>query len=113
LLEGQTVGRACPWGRAPAGGPASIIISNAGLTPDERLRWFEHNVYYALVTSDEYVWCYSERMHWWQDKVPDGTEAAIRSARTKIAEGQPLGFDIGDFIAAGQRKMNDAAKKKE
>ncbi|NLY01655.1 MAG: hypothetical protein GXY83_36680 [Rhodopirellula sp.] len=83
------------------------------LTPDERLRWFEHNVYYALATSDEYVWCYSERMHWWQDKVPDGAEVAIRSARRKIAEGQPLGFDITDFIAAGQRKMNDAAKAKE
>jgi hypothetical protein len=83
------------------------------LTPQERLRWFEHNVYYALTTSDEYVWCYSERMNWWQDKVPDGAEAAIRSARKKIADGQPLGFDIADFIAAGQKKMNDAAKAKK
>jgi hypothetical protein len=62
-----------------------------------------------LTTSDEYVWCYSERMNWWQNKVPDGAEAASRSARKKIADGQPLGFDIADFIAAGQRKMSEAA----
>lgn len=82
------------------------------LTPQERLRWWEHNVYYALATSDEYVWCYSERMNWWKNQVPDGAEAAIRSARKKIAEGQPLGFDITDLIAAGQKKMNEASKAK-
>jgi hypothetical protein len=80
------------------------------LASQDRLRWFEHNVYYALTTSDEYVWCYSERMNWWQDKVPDGAEAAIRSARKKIADGQPLGFDIVDFIADGQKKMSESAK---
>ncbi len=80
------------------------------LTPQERLRWWEHNVYYALATSDEYVWCYSERMNWWQDNVPDGAEAAIRSARQKIADGQPLGFEIADFIAAGNRRMTEAAE---
>jgi hypothetical protein len=80
------------------------------LSPQERLRWWEHNVYYALLTSDEYVWCYSERMNWWEEKVPDGAEAAIRIARKKIADGQPLGFDITDLIAAGQKKMHDAAK---
>lgn len=80
------------------------------LSPIERLRWLEHNVYYALSVSDEYVWCYSERMNWWQNKVPDGAEAAIRSAREKIAKGQRLGFDIADFISAGNRKMTEAAK---
>jgi len=80
------------------------------LTPQEQLRWFEHNVYYALTTSDEYVWCYSERMNWWQGKVPEGAEAAIVSARKKIAEGKPLGFDIGAIIAAGAKKMAEAAK---
>jgi len=80
------------------------------LSPQERLRWWEHNVYYALATSDQYVWCYSERMNWWQDKVPDGAEAAIRSARKKIADGQPLGFDITEIVAAGQKKMKNQAK---
>lgn len=80
------------------------------LTPQERLKWFEHNVYYSMMTSDEYVWCYSELMNWWQNKVPDGAEAAIRSARTKIANGQSLGFEIAHFIAEGQKKMNGNVK---
>jgi hypothetical protein len=83
------------------------------LSPDERVRWFEHNVYYSLKTTDEYVWCYSERMNWWQNNVPDGVDAAIRSAREKIAKGQPLGFDIADFITAGEKKMAEAAKAKK
>jgi hypothetical protein len=83
------------------------------LTQQERLQWWEHNVYYALATSDEYVWCYSERLNWWQNNVPEGAEAAIRSARQKIAAGQPLGFDIADVIAAGNRKMSAAAEAKK
>ena len=58
-------------------------------------------------------WCYSERMSWWQNQIPDGAEAAIRSARKKIADGQPLGFDISEIIAAGQKKMNQAARKRK
>jgi hypothetical protein len=38
--------------------------------------------------------------------------AAIRSARKKIADGQPLGFDIADFIAAGQKKLDQAKASK-
>jgi len=64
------------------------------LTPEERARWFEHNVYQSLYTTDEYVWCYSERVDWWGTQneaswlglVPQGAEEAIRSAREKIEE---------------------------
>lgn len=80
------------------------------LTPQEQLRWLEHNVYYALATSDEYVWCYGERMNWWRNQVPEGAEAAIRSARRKIAEGESLGFEINEIIAAGQKRMREAAE---
>ncbi|MGQ9606870.1 MAG: hypothetical protein ACUVTW_11755 [Thermogutta sp.] len=82
------------------------------LTPQEQLRWLEHNVYYALATTDEYVWCYSERMNWWRNQVPEGAEAAIRSARRKITEGEPLGFEINEIIAAGQKRMQEAAQAK-
>ncbi len=74
------------------------------MTPEERARWFEHNTYWALYTTDEYVWCYSERMNWWKDQTPPGLEAAIVNARQKIAERKPLGFDIEPLIeAAGKR----------
>ena len=74
------------------------------MTPDEQARWFEHNVYYALYTTDEYVWCYSERMNWWKDQTPPGLEAAIVSARQKIAAGKPLGFDIEPLIAEVRKR---------
>jgi len=74
------------------------------MTPEDRATWFEHNTYWALYTTDEYVWCYSERMNWWKDQVPPGLEAAIVSARQKIAEGKPLGFDIDEIIAAARKQ---------
>jgi hypothetical protein len=43
----------------------------------------------------------------------DGAEAAIRSARKKIAEGKPLGLDIADLISAGQQKMKEARAGKQ
>ncbi len=74
------------------------------MTPEERATWFEHNTCWALYTTDEHVWCYSERMNWWKDQTPPGLEAAIIIARQKIAEGKPLGFDIEPLVAAaGQR----------
>lgn len=74
------------------------------MTPEEQARWFEHNVYWALYTTDEYVWCYGERMNWWKDQTPPGLEAAIVSARQKIAEGKPLGFDIEPLIAEVRKR---------
>jgi hypothetical protein len=74
------------------------------MTPEERSRWFEHNTYWALYTSDEYVWCYSERMNWWKDQTPPGLEAAIVSARQKLADGKPLGFEIEPLIEAVRKR---------
>ncbi len=73
------------------------------MTAEERARWFEHNTYWALYTTDEYVWCYSERMNWWKNETPPGLESAISNARQKIAEGKPLGFDIDSIIAASKK----------
>lgn len=86
-----------PWKNIPA----------LYMTPEERAKWFRHNVYYALKTTDEYVWLYSEKMNWWQDKdIPEGMEAAIVAARQAIAEGKPLGFSMADI-------MKRVADKKE
>jgi hypothetical protein len=89
------------------------------LKPDERARWFEHNVYHALLTTDEYVWCYSERLDWWgtQEKaewhkfVPQGAIEALKSAREKIEQGKPLGFSIREMLTQGQRRMEEAKGK--
>lgn len=79
------------------------------LTPEQRPQWFEHNLYWAIYTTDKYVWCYSERMNWWEgENVPQGCEEAILSARRKIANGQPLGIDLAPIIETGQKREQDA-----
>ena len=82
------------------------------LTSEQQLKFFENNVYYALTTSDEYIWCYSERMNWWlpqekageDRKLPAGVEEALLSARRKYERGEPLGYDIKDMIEAARQK---------
>jgi hypothetical protein len=81
------------------------------MAPEDQAKWFEHNVYWALYTTDRYVWCYSERMDWWKNQnVPPGSEQAIRNARAKIAKGEPLGFDLAPTIAAAQEKKKAEGK---
>ena len=80
------------------------------MTPEERAQWFEHNTYWALYTTDEYVWLYSERMNWWKDQLPPGLEPAVRKARQKISEGRPLGFDIEPLIAEVQKRPAPSAR---
>lgn len=79
----------------------------AGLNPEDRLRWFEQNVYYGLKTSDEFVWMYNENMNWWDGKnVPEKIEEAISRAQARILKGEALDFDISD-------KINEAAEKRK
>jgi hypothetical protein len=64
------------------------------LSPADRFRLLEHNVYHSLRTSDRYTWLYSESADWWQNKIPPGAAATIQRAQAKIRRGQPLGFDL-------------------
>jgi len=90
------------------------------LLPEEQLRFFEHNTYYALTTTDEYIWCYSERMNWWlpaekvqPDRVlPAGVEEALVGSRQKYEQGRPLGFDIKEMIQKAHNKRREAKEKK-
>ena len=76
------------------------------MEPGDQAKWFEHNVYWALHTADEYVWCYSERMNWWtNENVPEGCEEAIRSARAKLDEGRALGIDLEPIIEGAHQRQ--------
>jgi len=96
-------------------GKRTVQTTGHFLTPDQQLKFFEHNVYYALTTSDEYIWCYSERMNWWlppekagKDNIlPPGVEEALVSARQKYQQGKPLGYDIKDMIEAARQKKKE------
>lgn len=77
------------------------------LTPQQRAKWLEHNTYYALATSDEYVWCYSEQTNWWKNKIASGVEEAIRSAQKKIKNKKPLGFSIEKMIKRAKNMRDE------
>ncbi len=80
------------------------------LSPEQRARWFEHDLYYALLTADEYVWLYSEKMSWWKDEgLPPGLLDAVRSARAKVAAGAPLGFEVAAEVEAARARTHPTA----
>ena len=56
-------------------------ITSNFLSPDQQLKFFEHNVYYALTATDEYVWCYSERMNWWLAGREGGSQRGFAARR--------------------------------
>ena len=83
------------------------------MTEEERAKWWEHNVYYALETSDRYVWLYSEKMNWWtNENLPPGLEQATASAREKIAKRQPLGFDMKDVMTRAREREAAVLREK-
>ena len=85
-------------------GQRNIIAKS--LKPEEQGKWFEHNVYYALQSSDEFVWLYSEKMNWWKNvDLPPGLLEAVQSARTKLEARKPLGFEMADMLKAAKEKQ--------
>ncbi|MBN1342821.1 MAG: hypothetical protein JXQ73_09095 [Phycisphaerae bacterium] len=83
------------------------------MSPPDQAKWFQHNAYWALQTTDQYVWCYSERMNWWTGAgLPDGCEQAIRSAWVKYREDYPLGFDLAPIVNAATQKERLATAAK-
>ena len=86
---------------------------SAFMTPRERARWFEHNCYWALTTSDRYVWLYSEKMNWWTNQnIPPGLEQAVVSARDKALKGKPLGFNLAGIMARARTRASAELKLK-
>jgi hypothetical protein len=92
-----------PWKGIPA----------LSMTPEEQAQWFLHNVYWALKTTDEFVWLYSEKMNWWTNKdIPAGMEEAVIKARELIAANRPLGFDQRDKMKAIQQRREAEIREK-
>jgi hypothetical protein len=75
------------------------------LSASEQAQWFEHNTFYALKTSDEYAWLYTEQYNWWTgENIPKGFEEALLSAKKKVAESKPLGFNVEEMLRVARLK---------
>jgi hypothetical protein len=84
--------------------PERKYISNY-MTAQQQNKWFEQNVYYALKYSDEYVWLYGQHMNWWTGKgLPDGITQAVLSAKSKLENHEPLGFDTAPIFQEANAK---------
>jgi len=84
------------------------------MSAEERAKWIEHNVYWALETSDKYVWFYAQLTTYLRHKrIPVGAIDAIERARKRIAAGnQVLGYSMMDIMnkaSEGYRKAQYAA----
>jgi hypothetical protein len=94
--------------------PYKLTGQGLMMTATERAKWFEHNAYYALRTADRYAWLYTEDMNWWKnDKLPEGFQAALLRAKSKVNAGQPLGFEIDQIIQKAQKKAEETYKNKK
>jgi len=74
------------------------------LKPNERSLWWEHNVYYGLLTCDNYIWMYAEHTDFANNiNIPSGLISGVIAAKQKIANNQPLGYSIDSFMAKAKR----------
>ena len=91
---------------------------------DEKAKddWFSHNVYWALKTTDKYVWCYNEHMNWWKNeplrlkgvKEPKAIERlanAIRKGREVYDAGKADTDLVASFIEAREKMRRDYANR--
>jgi hypothetical protein len=93
--------------------PYRLTGQGVMMTSEEKVKWLEHNAYYALRASDKYAWTWAEDIDWWtKDKVPLGFTDALRSAKKKVAAGQPLGYEIDQLIKNAQKKAEEFYKDK-
>ena len=66
-------------------------------TNEEQDYWWKNQLYYALLTSDKYVWIWSERWDWWGDgKLPltPNFASIIGEVKSKINNQQSINYDL-------------------
>jgi hypothetical protein len=63
-------------------------------TPAQRAMWMEHNMYWAMTSSDQYVWLFSQFASYLNDQtnVPAETIPAMQRAQNKVRGGKTLDF---------------------
>jgi len=93
------------WANAIKAFPPRLRRQALYLSPEEQMKWFEHNTYHALRTADQYVWLWSEDMDWWTGRnIPDGAVEAVQSAKSRLERHEPLGFGVEEMLLEAQAR---------
>lgn len=100
------------WGDAIGSFPDYLRKRARALTSEQQAQWFEHNVFHALQSADEYVWVYVEDLNWWEGRnIPLGFAEALVSAKRKHQIGEPLGLDVEPMLIEAQQRLKEQAKR--
>lgn len=69
--------------------------------PDEdNSAWWKHQVYHSLLTTDKYVWLWSEKWNWWGDEtepLPADMSAILSEVRARINSQQGLDYEMSKY----------------
>jgi hypothetical protein len=66
-------------------------------TEEEQDTWWKHQLYNALLTSDKYVWIWSEKWDWWGNggmALTPNFSSIIKEVKSKINNQQSLNYDL-------------------
>jgi len=63
---------------------AKSPVFDKGFDKKTKEQWLKDNLYFALKTTDEYVWFYNEKINWWKNQVDSGVAEIINGVRDKI-----------------------------
>jgi hypothetical protein len=62
-------------------------------------------VYWALKTSDEYAWVYSEHLNWWKQGVPAGISESVTDAKLRFVSGNAPAAGIERAVTVAKRGL--------
>jgi hypothetical protein len=100
-----------PWGAAQAVyidwsvPPDGKYDTLGAYVPDrsDRLQLLAQNVYWALKTSDEYAWVYSQNLNWWKQQVPAGIGEAVTDAKERVDSDKAPVAEMEHAVTAAKR----------
>ncbi len=67
---------------------------------EENSAWWKHQLYHSLLTSDKYVWLWSEKWNWWGDEtepLPSDMASILTDVKAKINNQQPLDYEMAKY----------------
>lgn len=63
---------------------APVQALNRDLSSNTKWNWLKENLRFALASSDEYVWFYSEKIDWWKGKINDTLVNILNESKLPI-----------------------------